>query len=216
LRHKARAVSLWLMDKRYAPIVIAVVLSIMAIMVAALLGSDTTQQLRLAARYTARASFALFIVTYSASALLRLWPSNPTKALVRHRRQWGLGFALVHTVHLAALSWFNIAIANMPGLQTLLGGGLAYGLMYVMAFTSNDASVKALGVWWKRIHRVGIHWLWFIFAFSYFGRLFDPAMAAQGYALFPICMAAIGLRLAAWAKTRRRVTATSAKVSAEA
>jgi methionine sulfoxide reductase heme-binding subunit len=204
------------MDKRYAPFVIAFVVSIKALMVAFLLGADFTEQLRLAARYTARASFAIFIVTYSASALLRLWPSDLTKSLVRHRRQWGLGFALVHTVHLAALSWFNIAIANTPGLQTLLGGGLAYGLMYVMAFTSNDSSVKALGVWWKRIHTAGIHWLWFIFTFSYFGRLFDPAMAAQGYVLFPICLAALGLRLAAWTKARRRVKATSATSAAEA
>ncbi len=197
------------MDKRYIPFVLAVVLSIKALTVAWLLGPDATEQLRLAARYTARASFAMFIVTYSASALLRLWPNDWTKMIVRYRRQWGLGFAFVHTVHLAALSWFNIAIDNMPGVQTLLGGGLAYGLMYVMAFTSNDASVRALGRNWKRIHTAGIHWLWFIFTFSYFGRLFDPATMSQGLVLFPICVAALGLRIAAWAKVRRRSRATS-------
>ncbi len=185
-----------------APLILAFVLSVKVLMIAALLGDDFADQLLLAARYTARASFAMFLVTYSATSLLRLWPIAATKLLVRNRRQWGLGFALVHTVHLGALSAYNIQVLNMPGAQTLLGGGLAYGLMFVMALTSNDGSRKALGRWWKRIHSVGIHWIWFIFTFSYFGRLFDPGRAAQGAVLFPLCLAALGLRL--WVFLRQR------------
>jgi methionine sulfoxide reductase heme-binding subunit len=178
-----------------APLILGFVLSVKAVMIGFLLGGDFADQLLLASRFTARASFALFLVTYAASSLVRLWPGNATRLIMRHRRQWGLGFAWAHSVHLVALALYNIVILNMPGVQALAGGGLAYALMFVMALTSNRASMKALGVWWKRIHSAGIHWLWFIFAFSYFGRLFDPERMMQGVILFPLCLAALGLRL---------------------
>ena len=89
-------------------------------------------------------------------------------------------------------------------LLTIHGGGGAYAIMYVMAFTSNQRSMKALGIWWKRIHLVGIHWLWFIFAQSYFGRLFDPERQVVGAIGLTIAMAAALIRFLAWQKTRKR------------
>lgn len=189
---------------RYFPLWLAAVLAFGAIAIGFALGTDTADQWLLAARYTARVSFPIFLLTYAASSLVQLWPQPIWKAVLRHRRQWGLGFAFAHTVHLGALAWFNIVIQNMPGLQSLLGGGLAYGLMYLMALTSNDASQVALGIWWKRLHTIGIHWIWFIFAFSYFGRLFDPDRWMQGAILFPMCLAALGLRIAVAISVRRQ------------
>jgi methionine sulfoxide reductase heme-binding subunit len=188
----------------FAPIILALVLSAKTVMIGLLLGGDFAGQLLLAARYTARASFMIFLVVYCASSLVRLWPNDATRLIMRHRRQWGLGFALAHTIHLAALAMYNIIILNRPGLQSLLGGGLAYALMFVMALTSNRASMKAMGIWWKRVHSAGIHWLWFIFTFSYFGRLFDPGRMMQGAILFPLCVAALGLRLWVWARRRQQ------------
>jgi methionine sulfoxide reductase heme-binding subunit len=193
-----------LSPSRAAPIVVAGVLAIAGVIAGFMLGDDYSEHWLLAARYTARASFTVFLIVYSASSLLRLWPSATTKSLVRYRRQWGLGFALAHTIHLAALAYYNIIILNMPGLQALLGGGLAYGLMFVMAATSNSASMRMMGRWWKRVHTAGIHWIWFIFTFSYFGRLFDPGLWVQGAVLFPLCMAALGLRVWVWRKVRMR------------
>jgi methionine sulfoxide reductase heme-binding subunit len=184
---------------RPAPLLIAFAAALAALAAGMLLRSGHADQWLLAARYTARASFAVFIIVYCASSLLRLWPNDWTKLLVRRRRQWGLGFALAHTIHLGALAYYNIVILNMPGLQSLLGGGLAYALMFLMALTSNNASMKAMGVWWKRLHTAGIHWIWFIFAFSYFGRLFDERVL-QGAILLPISLAMLGLRL--WAARR--------------
>ncbi len=189
---------------RSGPLLIGGGLAGLALLVGFWLGPDEETGWLLAARYTARASFAVFLIAYSASSLLRLWPNGMTKALVRYRRQWGLGFALAHTIHLAALAYYNIIILNMPGLQSLIGGGLAYGLMFVMAATSNNASMHVMGRWWKRVHIAGIHWIWFVFTISYFGRLFDPNRWAQGAMLFPLCMAALGLRMWAWRKARVR------------
>jgi DMSO/TMAO reductase YedYZ heme-binding membrane subunit len=187
------------------PIWFAAVLAFGAVALAFTIGTDPAGELLLAARWTARVSFPVFILTYCASSLVRLWPNDLWKTILRHRRQWGLGFALAHTVHLAALAWYNIAIQHMPAAQTLLGGGLAYALMFAMALTSNDASMRRLGMWWKRLHTAGIHWIWFIFAFSYFGRLFDPERMVQGAILFPVCVAALGLRIAARRKARQPI-----------
>ena len=154
--------------------------------------------------------FPVFLVTYSASSLVRLWPNAVWKAVLRHRRQWGLGFALTHSVHLVALATFNVILGEMPKLVTLIGGGGAYVILYVMALTSNTASMRALGVWWKRLHTLGIHWLWFVFTFSYAGRLFDPERMTQGLILLPVCVAALGLRIAAALSARRRRASVAA------
>jgi methionine sulfoxide reductase heme-binding subunit len=189
-------------EQRIFPFFLATLLCGIAIFAGLASQGDYATDWLLAARYTARASFAMFLIVYTASALFRLWPGDWTRAIMRHRRQWGLGFALAHSVHLGALGYYNVVIQNMPGLQALAGGGLAYGLMFVMAFTSNNISMKRLGIWWKRIHTVGIHWIWFVFTFSYIGRIFDPERASQGMILTLFCLAALGLRFAARSKTR--------------
>lgn len=198
------------MTARAFPLFLAVLVSLGAVTLAMAIGSDVVDQAHMAARWTARVGFPIFILTYSASSLARLWPNEATKALLRHRRQWGLGFAFAHTVHLAALATFLIMIGEPPKAATLIGGGGAYLLLYAMALTSNGASMRAMGVWWKRLHIVGVHWLWFVFTFSYFGRIFDPGLRAQGLILFPICVAALGLRLLARAKARRKLVIAGA------
>jgi methionine sulfoxide reductase heme-binding subunit len=198
------------MNARTFPLLLAVMLSLGAVGLGMLIGGDGLEQARLAARWTARVGFPVFILTYSASSLVRLWPNGLWKTVLRHRRQWGLGFALTHSVHLVALASFNVILGEMPKLVTLIGGGGAYAILYVMAFTSNTASMRALGIWWKRIHTLGIHWLWAVFTFSYAGRLFDPERMAQGMILFPLCLGALGLRIASALSARRRRASAAA------
>jgi DMSO/TMAO reductase YedYZ heme-binding membrane subunit len=195
------------MKGRAFPLLLATIVSLGAVGLGLSVGGDVDQQWLLAARWTARVGFPIFILTYSASSLVRLWPNAMTRTVLRYRRQWGLGFAFAHSIHLMALATFLDVSGQPPKLPTLVGGGAGYVLLYAMALTSNDAAMRAMGVWWKRLHTVGIHWLWFIFTFSYFGRIFDPGRMAQGLILFPICIAALGLRLWARAKVRRKQVA---------
>lgn len=188
---------------RLRPIVGGVAAALLAIAAGAALAPDPVEAAHLAARYTARVSFLFFVVTYLASSLVTLWPGDATRALLRDRRGWGLGFAAAHSLHLGALVTFMVMQGELPNPVTLAGGGLAYLLMFAMAATSNDASVRALGVWWKRLHTAGIHWLWFVFAFTYLGRLSDPERFAQGAVLLPVALAALALRVIAWRKRRR-------------
>jgi methionine sulfoxide reductase heme-binding subunit len=134
--------------------------------------------------------------------------------LVRNRRYLGLCFAIAHTIHLGALTSYFVFIGEMPGMEAVVGGGLAYSLMFIMAATSNDQSMKALGRNWGRLHTVGLHYLWFIFLVTYLGRLSDGESGTDPGSLFMVgivgsglAFTALALRLAAMLKKRSRKTA---------
>lgn len=191
------------------PLLLGLFLSLGALALGLMVGSDPTQSWLLAARWTARVGFPVFLLAYSASSLLRLWPGDLTKALVRDRRWWGLGFAASHTVHLVALvTYLELSGEGRP-ISVLIGGGGAYVMMYLMAFTSNDAAMRALGRNWKRLHTVGIHWLWFVFAFSYLGRVMAGREMPYAAITLSLALTALGMRIVAWMKARRRRTAAA-------
>ncbi|OHD03847.1 MAG: hypothetical protein A2885_20405 [Sphingopyxis sp. RIFCSPHIGHO2_01_FULL_65_24] len=194
--------AVWL-DRRGTPLLIGLAAGLVAVGAALLAGKGAPQEALLAARWTARAAAPVFLVAYLASTLWRLWPGAITAALLRRRRQWGLGFALAHTIHLAALLVNIIAFRPRP-VATLVGGGLAYAMIYLMALTSNDASQRLLGRGWTWLHRIGIHYIWLIFFISYASRAIhaDPAYHVEGRILAPLFLVALALRL--YAQRRRR------------
>ncbi|MCB2061808.1 MAG: hypothetical protein R3E09_16935 [Novosphingobium sp.] len=190
------------MQRRW-PLALGLAAGFLALQAGLQSGADVVESWRLATRWTARTGFFLLIITYSASSLVRLWPNPMTRALLRDRRWWGLGFAGCHTIHLFAfVTFFRVTGEPVPT-PVLIGGGIAYILLYAMALTSNRASMKALGKNWKRLHSLGIHYLWLIFAFDYISRSFSPETWAMDLAFSAIALGALGLRIAARRKGRR-------------
>ncbi len=187
---KARAI-----DRRSVPLLVGAAVGIVAIALGLAVGDSPAEQANLAARWTARAALPMFLVAYLASSMLRLWPTDLTRAVMRRRRQWGLGFALAHTIHLAALANNVLVFGPSREPETLIGGGLAYAFIYVMALTSNNWSMKLLGKNWKWLHRIGIHYIWLIFAVSYAGRIANPDMWLTGVIFTPITLGALAIRL---------------------
>jgi methionine sulfoxide reductase heme-binding subunit len=161
-------------------------------------GSDGWQH---AARYTARLAFLFFVPVFYARAWHQLSPSAASRWAVRNRRYLGLAFATAHFVHLFALVRFNVTTDQVPDVVTLIGGGGAYVFITAMVATSNDWSVRTLGARnWKRLHAVGIFWIWGVFTFSYFGRV------AEGQLFFVpfLAVALAGLALRLYVRFRRR------------
>ena len=158
-------------------------------------GASTAESWQLAARYTARFSFMLFLPVFAARSWNALAPSTLSRALVRQRRSRGLDFATAHTVLLAALATFFAVKGAWPDPVTLVVGGGAYLTLYAMAATSTDAAVRRLGCNWRRLHTFGVYYLWFVFAFTYGARTLERGL---GYAPFlAAASAALGLRLVA-------------------
>ena len=162
---------------------------------------DPVEGWRLAARWTARVGFPVFLIAYSASALARLWPEL-FSGVARDRRWWGLGFAASHTVHLLALVMFLRISGETRPLPVLLFAGGAYAIMFAMAATSTPAAMRALGRNWKRLHILGIHWLWVVFFASYLDRTMKPESAMAGRMGVTLATTALLLRVAAWMKAR--------------
>lgn len=149
--------------------------------------------LRSVLRLTARSSLALFSGAFLASAVRRAWKNSATAWLRRNRRYWGLAFAASHTIHfaaIAALAWSGVEF----DVTTLTIGGAGYVFVALLALTSNDASVARLGANWRRLHTLGVYYLWFVFAATYAASFpaYPPSLVALPWLLF-----ALGFRL--WA-----------------
>lgn len=184
-------------DRRSTPLLVGLFAGLLAVAAGLIAGVDAAERAGLAARWTARAALPLFLAAFLAAPLVRRWPGGITRALRKRRRQWGLGFALAHTIHLAALAVNVIVYAPGRTWQSLIGGGLAYVMIYLMALTSTDGWQRRLGRWWSRLHTVGVYYIWFIFTVSYVGRAIgdEPGKRAAGIFFGTILIAAMILRL---------------------
>jgi len=164
-------------------------------------GGWTAESAGAAARYTARFSFPIFILAWSASALATLWPGEWRSVMLHRRRAIGLSFAAAHFVHLAALLIAVFVFAAQPSAKTIYGGGATYVLIAVMALTSNNWSVRTLGPRnWKVLHTIGGLAIAIVFTVSYLGRLEEKAwLAIPALTLLGVAML---LKLFAWMKRR--------------
>lgn len=181
----------------------AAVLALGAVAIGHARGEDLAGGWQLAARYTARLAFPVFLAAFVARPWQRLRTGPVPRWLVRHRRAIGLAFATIFAAHAVSLVTFNVVKGTVPSPATLLVGGGALVATALMAATSNDASVRRLGAArWRRLHRFGMWWLWFVFTFTYAGRL---GRAPDVFAIFALaCVAALVLRIAG----RRRSAAS--------
>ena len=138
---------------------------------------------------------------FYARAWHQLRPSAASRWAVRNRRYLGLAFATAHLVHLVRAH--ALQRGDGPGAGPRDAGRRRRRLRVIaaMAATSNDWSVRTLGARnWKRLHTVGIFWIWGVFTFSYFGRV------AEGQLFFVpfLAVALAGLALRLYVRFRRR------------
>ncbi len=164
---------------------------------------------RAAVRATARTSFVLFCLAYSAAALVRFWPSTWTRWQRRNRRQLGLAFAISHGMHALALAAFALALPETFKQETSIGmfvaGGIGYGFIVAMAATSFDRTAAAIGPRaWSWLHGAGAFYIWVGFVNAFGSR----APARPGYwAFVGILLAVMALCLLAM---RRKKLAAAA------
>ena len=164
--------------------------------------------IRLAVRFTARASLLLFCLAFAAAPLARLWPAAPTRWLKRNRRYVGVSFAGSHAVHAVAIAWFAIvaprdfAAATSPA--SFIFGGIGYAFIVAMTATSFDRTAAAIGPRaWRILHTTGIYYLWVQFMVSFGMRI--PQMPNYVWFLLPL-LAVMALRAIAALRSRRSVT----------
>lgn len=177
-------------------------------------GGTEEAGVRMVVRASARISFAIFLLVYLAGPLRRLWPDDTTRWLRRNRRYLGVSFGVANYLHLLDIGmlWLLLGDAFERSALTLIVGGASYALLAGMMLTSFDRTARWLGpVWWNRLHRTGLHLLWFVFMQNYTGC----ALQMPGY--IPLAVAVWGaaaLRFAAWRAKRRSALAAPAAARA--
>jgi DMSO/TMAO reductase YedYZ heme-binding membrane subunit len=177
---------------------VAVALTLVVTMEAMMAGAPV-EGIRGIIRATARSSFALFSLAFTASAVCYFWPNAWTRWQLRNRRYLGVSFALSHFVHLLAiLALGQIApaeLASGTSAITWIFGGLAYVFIGLMTATSFDSTARLIGPRaWSLLHTVGSYYIWLIFANSYLARAVTlPEYIPAGAVVIFI----LGLRVAA-------------------
>lgn len=168
--------------------------------------------IRAAIRLTARASFVLFLLAFTASPLFHFLPSAFTRWMRANRRYLGVAFAGSHLIHLIYIILFWRISPDLfwadrtPG--SLIAPSIGYLLIFAMALTSSDAAVKAMGIKaWRWLHWIGAYYIWVTFMVAFGKR----AVTDSFYLPFVvILLMALLLRIAARISIRRRAATPAA------
>jgi hypothetical protein len=149
-----------------------------------------------ALQLTARISFALFLVAFTASAWARLRPRPWSHWLLRNRRRLGVAFALAHFVHgIVIVRTYGAGLFDERPPGPLATGFAVYLVIAALALTSNDRAVTWLGAGrWRLLHLAGIHVIWIAFLLAYLSKAVNDAIYALPVVLL---VGALVLRLAA-------------------
>ncbi len=186
--------------------VLSLLLTAMALYLLSVQGWDA-EGIRLVIRATARTSLVLFVLAFTASAMVEFLPNEATHWQRRNRRYLGVSFAVSHLIHLIAiLSLASIDQAlfwKLTNINTIVLAGTAYLFIAAMAATSFDRTAAWLGPRkWRLLHLLGGWYVWISFAVAVGKRVpidsFYWPMAA-------LILAAGVVRLVAmWRRNRRR------------
>jgi DMSO/TMAO reductase YedYZ heme-binding membrane subunit len=173
-------------------------------------GGVNEESVRAWIRATARASVALFLLTFVARPLRQFVKNDATRWLLANRRYLGVTGAYAQLLHGIAIAWLFTSFASYePDLVGLIGGGLGFALYFAMALTSSDAARAALGSRaWNTLHGAGAWWIWVVFTQTNAGNIpfaFEELGVGHRVLYVGIVAAlfgALGLRVAAALKRR--------------
>jgi DMSO/TMAO reductase YedYZ heme-binding membrane subunit len=157
---------------------------------------DLVDGLRSAIRATARSSFVLFLIAFTASAFAVLVPSPLSKALVRERRFIGLAFAFSHLMHAVVVYVYALVDTEFRQSATVannIPGTIGYVFILLLALTSFKSSARLLGPKaWKKLHVTGMWVIAAVFIYAYFTDISKSAWYVLPFGL--IC-GAVAVRL---------------------
>ncbi len=166
----------------------------------------TVEAMQAAIRFTARSSFALFCLAFSAAALYRLWPTASSRWQRQNRRYLGVSFASSHLLHALALGGFAFVdpalfrATNGPGM--FIAGGIAYVFIALMTATSFDTTAKWVGPRaWRLLHWAGSYYIAISFLTAFGKRIaVDPLYAVP----VAILVGVLVLRGISWSQQRSK------------
>jgi DMSO/TMAO reductase YedYZ heme-binding membrane subunit len=157
-------------------------------------------------RYSAHLAFLFLLVAFLTSTARSRWRHPVTRVLMDYRRQLGLGFATAHAFHLAALTLLLLNLEGFSVTASLAVAAFGYAVTTALAVTSNNWSVRRLGVKrWRLLHTTGINIL-----MLYFFVAFSAALIQKGGTVYVVyVLAIIGAVVAKAAARKTRLQHTT-------
>lgn len=176
-------------------------------------GDGDVASVRLVIRTTARTSLVLFVLAFTASSAVILWPGRGTRWQRRNRRYLGLSFAASHLVHAIAIGMLvdeaPAVFWTLSNVGSIVTGAIAYLFILAMAATSFDGAVRLLGTRaWRILHGVGVWYLWVSFAVAEGKRV--PGSAWYWLPVLLLAAALVLRAAASLASRQARLSAGSA------
>jgi hypothetical protein len=150
-----------------------------------------------------RYALPLFLLAFTASSLVTLSPSRPTRWLLRNRRFIGLGFAFGMLWHLSFVAYSIFSFGMFDSGLTFRGlvldlTGLTF--LFLISLTSFRWFARRLTLKnWRRLHKTGVYIIWFVATYIYLRHTED----ALHFVAFGLLIAAWLLRVTAWVNMRR-------------
>ena len=161
--------------------------------------------IRLLLRLTARVAFVVLLLVFIARPLRDLIKTPLTLALLKSRKQIGVTFAAIHTVHMTLIFYraqqvpdFEFSLAsNLPGMVT-------YVMIYLMLITSFSGPAKAIGPKaWRILHKAGLFLITAVFAQTLLPRSMD-GFAEVNWGLVGLLIFALLVRATAFFGKRKK------------
>lgn len=179
----------------------------------ALSGDTSLATMKATLALISHVSSVLFLVVFVTRPLNDLFHTKATRWLMKHRRYAGLSFAAWHLQHFWLIPW----VASLAGAAQffitfhqrgkLIPATFVLIMISVMALTSTNRAQRALGRKWKILHTVGLYSIFVWFVQVYVWTYFMKGHHAYTLVYTAAFMAALGLRVAAAVKKRRRAVA---------
>ena len=161
--------------------------------------------IRLLLRLTAQVAFVVLLLVFIARPLRDLIKTPLTLALLKNRKQLGVTFAGIHTVHMTLIFYraqqvpdFEFSLAsNLPGMVT-------YVVIYLMLITSFSGPAKAIGPKaWRILHKAGLFLITAVFAQTQLPRSMDD-FAEVNWGLIGLLIFALLVRGTAFFANRKK------------
>ncbi|BCW88786.1 Protein-methionine-sulfoxide reductase heme-binding subunit MsrQ [Alphaproteobacteria bacterium SO-S41] len=169
---------------------------------------DPIDGIRRVIRVTAHTSLTFFLLAFTASSLQRLWPGPATQFLRRHRREFGVTFAVSHIIHaiaiIALIRSDQALFWQLSSIGNIIAGGSAYVVILLMLATSFPGPARWIGPRvWSVLHLYGAWFIWISFMVTNGKRI----ATGPGFAIaVGLLVLAASLKIAAKIQARRGAT----------
>lgn len=157
-----------------------------------------------------RTAVPWLFVAFAASSMVRLYPNNITKWIMRNRKIYGLCFAVGMGWQLFFILWYvfgslDYYMRESYSIHSLVEQLPGYTVLFAMVITSFKGGRKMISAsQWRLLHKGGIYLIWGVVFSAYWYELhYYNEIQLIDHVYYWMGITALLTRIAAWGKKRK-------------